>query len=392
MSVPPVPVRVSRCPDYAPENVFEAVEKMLSGLEPLPLPPGARVLLKPNCLSAHHGPDQPVNTRMEVVEAVGRYLLNRHKVHLLIADSGGLGSYGKSQRAFALMGLDRAADTLGAELVNLEKLGVMDIHNPRGKLLPRFKATALLDRIDVIINLPKLKTHILTGITGAIKNYLGLLPGSLKRSVHLIAPTGPAMAQALTDIMSGIKMKVPLALHIMDGIMAMEGTGPTHGQARPVNRLLASTDPVALDVVAAFIMGFEPARVPTIVQAAEAGLGMADPSRIELLGTSWQDLPIPGFKHPFTRTREWAERIIPTWLIGRAFDWLYEAKPKIKKDQCQKCGLCVQACPAQALNLTDPGLTINQQLCIECYCCLEHCPYEGLWVPRGLWDRIKRGR
>ena len=265
-----------------------------------------------------------------MIEAVGQYLQHHYQVNLLIADSGGLGSYGKTKRAYALMGLEMAASRLKAELVNLEEFGLIEIENPQGKIYSRFKATALLDQIDVIVNLPKLKTHILTGITGAIKNFLGLLPGSLKRDVHVTAPNGPVMAQALVDIWGGIKAKVPRILNLMDGVIAMEGAGPTHGQARAVGRLLASTDPVALDVAAAIIMGFYPAKIHSNILGAEAGLGTADPAAIELLGTGWPELPVPGFKHPFTRTREWAETIIPAWLIGKAFDWLYEAKPRIR--------------------------------------------------------------
>ena len=383
------PVAVSRCPDYQPGTIARGIGKILSALEPLPFSKDARVLLKPNCLSAHYGPERPINTRAEIVEAVGEYLLNQHQVRLIIADSGGMGSYGKTKRAYALMGLDRVAARLGAELVNLEELGLIEIQSPGGKILPAFKATALLERIDVVVNLPKLKTHMLTGITGAVKNTLGLLPGSLKRAVHVSAPTGTTMSQALVDIFRGIHNKSPMVLHVMDGVVAMEGLGPSKGQARHAGRLLASTDPVALDVIAAAVMKFDPLKVITIVQAVQAGLGTADPARIELLGAGWKDLPVPGFKHPFTRTREWAERIVPTRLIGRAFDFLYEARPKVRNAQCQKCGLCLQACPAQALKLTDEGLILDQRLCIECYCCLEHCPHEGLWVPRGLLDRFR---
>jgi uncharacterized protein (DUF362 family)/ferredoxin len=385
-------VTVRRCLDYTLTNLSRAVQEILADLEPLPLPQGARVLLKPNCLSAHHGPDQPINTRVEVVVAVGQYLRRHHQVALLIADSGGMGSYGKSKRAYALMGLDRAAEQLGAELVNLEELGLIELTNPTGKILTRFKATALLDRIDAIVNLPKLKTHILTAMSGAIKNYLGFLPGSLKRAVHVTAPSGPIMAQALVDIMSGIKAKIPLSLHVMDGIIAMEGAGPTHGHPKETRWLMASTDPVALDVTAAIIMSFDPKKIPTIIQAGEAGLGIADPSKIELHGAAWEELPIPGFQHPFTRAREWIERIVPQALIGRAFDWVYEAKPKVRSELCQKCNLCIQACPAQALKVTEQGLQLDSKLCIECYCCLEHCPHEGLWVPRGIIDRIQGRR
>lgn len=390
MAKPLSRVAVGRCPDYQPETLAQGIEKILSALEPLAFPENARVLLKPNCLSAHHGPDRPINTRAEIVEAVGHYLLQHHRLRLVIADSGGMGSYGRTKRGYALMGLDRVALRLGAELVNLEELGLIELQSPARKNLPPFKATALLDRMDAVVNLPKLKTHVLTGITGAVKNALGLLPGSLKRAVHVTAPTGIAMSQALVDIFQGIHHKAPLVLHVMDGVVAMEGLGPSNGHSRQTGWLLASTDPVALDVTAAVVMGFNPDKIPTIIQAAQAGLGVADPAGIELLGAGWKDLPVHSFKHTYTRTREWAERIIPTRLIGRAFDLLYEAKPRVRKGLCRECGLCVQACPVEALKLTEEGLTLNQGLCIECYCCLEHCPQEGLWVPRGLLDRFRR--
>jgi uncharacterized protein (DUF362 family)/ferredoxin len=383
-------VSIKRCPDYLPDTVHRAMEKILSELQPLPLHPGDRVLLKPNCLSAHHGPDRAVNTRAEIVEAVGRFLLNHYQVKILIADSGGMGSYGKTKRTYALMGLDRVAAELQADLINLETLDLCECHNPEGRIMTSFKATALIEQVEAIVNIPKLKTHILTGITGAIKNTLGFLPGSLKRAVHVAAPTGSAMGQALVDIYGGIRRKVPLVLHVMDGVTAMEGMGPSNGKARHTGWLLASPDPVALDAAGAAIMGFQSSNIQTILKAAEAGLGFSDRSRINLIGADWQELPVPGFRHPFTRTREWAERLIPKAWLGRAFNRLNESKPKINSEGCLRCGQCLEACPARALRMTEEGLQLDRDLCIECYCCLEHCPHGGLWVSRGLWEKIKR--
>jgi len=383
-------VSIRRCPDYRSETIQGLMENILSELGPLPLRSGDRVLLKPNCLSAHHGHDQPVNTRAEIVEAVGRYILNHYPVKLMIADSGGMGSYGKTKRVYALMGLDRLAGNLGADLINLEDFGLCECHNPEGRIITDFKATALLEQVEAIVNIPKLKTHILTGITGAVKNVLGLLPGSLKRDVHVAAPTGGAMAQALVDIYGGIKRKVPLVLHVLDGITAMEGMGPSKGKAHQAGRLLASKDPVALDAVGATIMGFQPARLKIIARSAAAGFGVFDKPRINLNGASWEELPVSGFRHPFTRTREWVERFIPKAWLGLALDRLNEAKPTIRAEGCLRCGQCLEACPARALQLTDQGLQLNRDLCIECYCCLEHCPHDGLWVHRGLWEKFKR--
>ncbi len=380
-------VRLVRCPDYDSGRMAEAVDRCLSALEPFPFFPGARILLKPNCLSADHGPDRPVNTRPEVIEAVGRYLVDRYRVKLVLADSGGMGSYGKTRRIYTFMGLEGIARRLEARLVNLEAMDLIDLSHPEGMVLKGFKATSLLAEIDFLVNLPKMKTHLLTGITGSIKNYLGLLPGSLKRAVHVAAPSGPSMAQALVDICKAVNQKVPTVFNLMDGIQAMEGMGPSRGQARQVGLILASKDPVALDTVAAWVMGFVPLRLPLLQAAEKAGLGRARPEAISLIGASWEDLPVPGFRHPFTRTREWVERMVPDRWLGKAYEWLQEAKPRVRKERCQGCGICVQACPAGAMTLIEGGLRIDRRLCIECYCCLEHCPSAGLWVPRGFKDR-----
>jgi NAD-dependent dihydropyrimidine dehydrogenase PreA subunit len=216
-----------------------------------------------------------------------------------------------------------------------------------------------------------------------------LLPGSLKRAVHVSAPSGALMAQALVDIFSGINQKIPRAIHLIDGIMAMEGAGPSQGQARAAGWLLASTDPVALDAAAAVVMGFDPAKVPLIALSAESKLGTADCLNIDLEGAAWEELRVPDFKHPLTRAREWIEGLVPASWIGGILNRLQEAKPKIHPESCQRCGLCVQACPAQALYLSEHGLHFDRRLCIECYCCLEHCPHEALTVQRGLMNRLR---
>jgi uncharacterized protein (DUF362 family)/Pyruvate/2-oxoacid:ferredoxin oxidoreductase delta subunit len=381
-------VSLSRCRDYQQAHIDRAVNEVLSSLPALPLKKGDRVLLKPNCLSSHHGPEKPVNTRPEVVEGVGRYLKDAYGVELLIADSGGMGSYGRTRRTYALLGLEALAGRLEARLVNLEEQGFISIKSPGGKIVPVFKATSLLNEIEAIVNLPKLKTHLLTGITGAVKNSLGLLPGSLKRDVHRRALTGSAMAQALVDIYRGLNSRVPFVLQVMDGIMAMEGAGPVQGPSRSVGWILASTDPVAMDCASAAIMGFRPGRIATITLAAAAGLGEADPAAIKLQGAAWEELPVPGFKRPFSQVREWLGRMLPPKLTGRALDWLTEARPRLNPGGCRLCGLCVQACPAEALHLEGENIVLTKSQCIECYCCLEHCPGEGLWIPRGLKEKV----
>ncbi len=377
-------VVLSRCMSYGVNEVERAVQDILSELEPLPLKPGSRVLLKPNLLSSSKGPDHPVNTRTEVVLACGRYLRHHYGSRLVIADSGGIGSYGRVEQTYRLMGVREVAEELAADLVNLETLGLTDFESPVGKVLKRFRATALLKDIDAIVNLPKLKTHLLTGLTGAVKNCLGLLPGSLKRDVHVVAPTGPTLAEALVDIYATI---TPV-LHIMDAVIAMEGPGPSKGQARHVGWLLGAKDGVALDLVASQVIGLKPQYVHTLRAAVEAGFGSLDKNDVELIGADWSDITVRGFRPPYSRTMSALFRLTPTRLTGRLLDWFSEAKPRIQEESCESCGLCVAACPAKALTLEGKRLNLDTRRCIECYCCLEHCPSEGLRPPKGFLDRL----
>ena len=381
-------VALARCRGYDPPGLNRAIAQLLETLEPLDLPRGGRILLKPNCLSCHDGPDRPVNTRAEVVEAVGRYLIENHQARLVIADSGGLGSYGRSRKAYEIMGLDRVAQELGAELVNLERTGLMEIHSPRGAVLKTFQATALLDEVAAVVNLPKMKTHLLTGMTGAIKNNLGLLPGSLKRAVHVTAPSGEAMSSALVDIYSGISAKVGFSFHLMDAVTAMEGHGPAQGSPKQTGVLLASPDGVALDTAASRIMGFNPNNVATTRLAHEAGLGRMAPGEVRLPGAEEALAEVGKFRLPFTGVQRLAARILPRRFSGWALDFLKEARPRPVKGACQRCGLCVEVCPVGALTLERAGPVVSKKLCIECYCCLEHCPAEGLRLPRNMRERI----
>ena len=379
-----------RCSSYDQAEVTAAVQEALSRLEPLDLPAGGRILLKPNCLSSAGGPEAAVNTRAEVVEAVGRYLQRNHTSNLIIADSGGMDSYDQTKQTYENMGFDKVAEGLGADLGNLEAGGLIWKESPVGQVLPRFQATALVDQVEAIVNLPKLKTHLLTGMTGAVKNCLGLLPAGLKRSVHTAAPTGTLMSQALVDIYAAIAPQ----LHLMDAVVAMEGAGPSAGQPRQAGWLLASHDGVALDYVAAHMAGFDPARLVIIASAAQAGLGRASREEIKLVGADWEELILPGFKLPTSRQMNYLSQIAPRGPLGWLVDWITEAKPRPIPQNCKACGICVDACPAVALSLEDDILSLDRDRCIECYCCLEHCPSKAFWVPRSLTDRIfgRRGQ
>ena len=141
-------------------------------------------------------------------------------------------------------------------------------------------AKAVMDN-DVIVSLPKLKTHAFEKFTGAVKNQFGCIPGVRKGEYHIKLPDAEQFARMLVDL-NGL---VGPALYIMDGIMAMEGNGPRGGKPRRMNILLFSADPIALDATVCRLLGLDPEYVPTIAAGAEAGYGTHAESGIELRGT-----------------------------------------------------------------------------------------------------------
>ena len=171
-----------------------------------------------------------------------------------------------------------AAAACGAE-VNEDQSGVQVSH-PEGVLLHRLDLLRVATEVDVIINLPKLKTHNLTGLTLGVKNLFGLVPGAIKIGYHAKLQDRERFAQALLDIYTYDRP----ALTLMDAVVGMEGNGPTGGTPRPIGALVASADTLACDTVCAALVGLDPLRVLTTEVAARRGLCSGRLEDVELVG------------------------------------------------------------------------------------------------------------
>ena len=183
--------------------------------------------------------------------------------------------------------LKQAADEMGVRLADFDE-GKTVVHKT-ALLNKRFViARGVLDS-DGVVSLPKLKTHGLTRLTGAVKNQFGCIPGTLKSQFHLKMPDPYEFATMLVDINTFIRPR----LYIMDGIIAMEGNGPRNGTPRSLNVILFSSDPVALDAVAARIIDLNPEFVPTSQPGEKSGLGTYHSGGIELAGDDIEAL-LPG--------------------------------------------------------------------------------------------------
>ncbi|MHA1269961.1 MAG: DUF362 domain-containing protein [Candidatus Helarchaeota archaeon] len=227
---------------------------------------------------------------------------------------------------------------------------------------------------DVVINIPKWKTHFLTKFTGGVKNYWGVQVGKSKTQAHSYADTPNKFSMVLTDLYSYIRKIDKDNLIIMDAIDIMHGNGgPSYGYMKHLGLILVSNNSVAIDSVAVSIGGLNPFDVPTLKYCHQRELGCADLNQIEVLGEKIEDVK--------------TNLNFPISTIGNTlgfFQPLYTKAtkkiPRIKRYKCVKCGTCVNLCPTNSIKLNNITKypEFNRSTCINCLCCAEGCPEHAI--------------
>jgi ferredoxin len=277
-----------------------------------------------------------------------------------------------------------AADRQGVPQADFET--GEDVVFPGGAQNKRFHIARSALSAGFIVNLPKLKTHGLTGMTGALKNMFGVIPGNRKAEFHLRHPDPVSFSRMLVDL--NALMKAPLA--VMDAVQAMEGNGPSGGKIVEVGLLIVSRDPVAMDAVACRIMGMDPMSLPLIALAEKAGLGAALEDRIELRGAGSR----PARRRAFERAGRSPGSAVPPFLL-RFAKRIAVARPVIDPGRCARCGQCIKACPSKPPGLGRQDSTgvprYNYGACIRCYCCQEICPEGAISLKTPLLGRALTG-
>lgn len=353
-------VAVVKCNSYEQKKVDKAVEKALYLIN-LDLSKFKRkkVLIKPNVVGCFPKKQTATTTNPALVEAVCK-ILKKNKCKIFVGDS----PFMTPEASFKASGLDRIAKKYG-KLVIFEQDKLVNINDKKAKVLKKFKIAKTIRDVDLVINMPKLKTHILTKYTGAIKNLYGLIPGGMKQKTHLKARGDKKFSNVLVDIYQNVKPK----LTIMDGIIGMEGEGPTSGQPIKSGLILASKNGVALDIAACKIIGLNPKAVYTIKFAIKRKI--YPKFKFELVGI--KKLPLIEFKKPPKSKR----RNIQSLLNKR-----FREKPiLVDEKKCVKCGTCAKKCPGRAITLK-PYPVFDREKCIRCFCCIEICPQDALSLGR----------
>jgi uncharacterized protein (DUF362 family)/Pyruvate/2-oxoacid:ferredoxin oxidoreductase delta subunit len=362
-------VYIARCPDYEPRNVEAALQASLQALlggQPL-LRPGQRVILKANLLQAQP-PEKAITTHPTLVAAVAKWVRNAGAIPIIADSPGGLFNTRVLRQVYDATGMTAAAAESGA-ILNYD-VGTRRVSCPAGRATKTLDALRAVVEADAIISLPKLKTHGLVQFTGATKNLFGTVPGIIKTTYHARFPMADSFSAMLIDILTYYKP----VLTIMDAVVGMEGDGPSAGNPRHIGLLLASTDGVALDVVATSLIGMSPWDVPPLAAAARRGLTTGRVEDIEILGSSLEAVRVAGFQKPRTGGRH--VRMVPHWVPNWITNQLL-ANPQAG-DKCIACGVCVQNCPVQAITIVNGRARTDLKRCIHCYCCHELCPEDAV--------------
>lgn len=365
-------VAIVRCQDYDQGRVDAAVEEavgLLGGMKRF-VKPGQRVLLKVNLLRASD-PSEGIVTHPSVVRALVP-LVRRAGGHIVIGDSpGGTFSPSVLRRAYRKSGLLSLAEEMDVEL-NYD-VGETRLSFPEGGLLKALDVADFALSADVIISLPKLKTHAFMVLTGAIKVMFGIVPGLTKAGYHAKLLTKERFAEMLLDVLRF----APPALSIMDGVVGMEGDGPSAGDLRHLDVIMASSDSVALDMAAAHMLGIDPREVPVLAAAMRRGLDSGRLEDLQLLGVEWEELRVPDFRLPIGG-REITS--LPGFIL-RLMTRTLIVSPQAN-GRCVGCGICAENCPVQAITIEDRTARMDWDACIRCYCCHELCPERAIDLKR----------
>lgn len=364
-------VSIVRVENYELSELIPTLRKalgLIGGMESV-VKPGKRVFVKINHLSPPSPAERGIVTHPVFVEAVLALLKECGAVVTVgddIEEDDGDG--------FKVSGFRQMCERQKVRLINLREDGFIE-KECDGRILKRVFISRTVAEADVILNLPKFKTHSLATFTGGVKNMYGIIPIGLRRRFHGDYIKVDDFCQALVDIYSLAKPQ----LTIMDGIMAMEGEGPGSGQLRKLGLILASKDTVALDAVASQIIGLKPAEVLTTMFAGERGLGISDPLKIEIMGENLNSVLVPDFKLPANFSRVAINRA-PKGFVKYAIGQI-SPRPRVNKKNCTVCEQCVKACPTGAVALIGDKAKIDDKKCIRCMCCHEVCRFDAI-VPR----------
>ena len=379
-------VYAASCPDYEQaEACIRALVEQMGGMGRF-VRPGERIVLKANLLRAAP-PESAICTHPAVVEAVAKLVKEAGGTPVICDSPGGaLHKEAVLRSLYEKTGMAAAAAAAGAELSMDSSTRTVSL--PEGKVLRQAEIITPVAEADGVIDLCKMKTHVLMSMTGAVKNLFGVIPGLSKVGYHATHPDHATFADVLLDLTGYVKPR----LSLMDGILAMEGDGPgSSGTPRQAGLLLASANPLALDTAAGAIMNLPRQDNPVLLAAERRGLTPCRMEDVELIGGTVEELRMADYKFPASTKSNLMDFLGP---LARPAERLCKKAlsqtPRIDGAKCVGCGICAKSCPGQAIAMTAPGkkARISQNACIHCYCCHELCPQKAVELHQSWLGRL----
>ncbi|MCF7944123.1 MAG: DUF362 domain-containing protein [Spirochaetia bacterium] len=374
-------VYIYRCSSYAENELNTVLNSVFASIEK-DLPSdfsfrSKRVLIKPNILS-DAPPQKAVTTHPLVIKGLIREVQERGGI-AYVGDSPAIHT---SHFNASVCGIQDVCRETGAKWLDFTEGTQKYSLSPEDKDTDgkkRVVLTSHVSEMDIIISAAKMKTHQLMGMTGAVKNLFGLMPGLQKSPYHLKYPTKNQFGNFLVDIYSAL----PRTIAVMDAITAMEGPGPNNGYPKGVGIILGSADPTALDAAASDIMGYSPMEISTIPAAVRRNL-----TKFKQYG----DISFPHLSPDEVRPKDFLlirdkgrakSSIVIDFFLSKLAGPLYRKRkhgPVIKPESCISCGKCAAICPAAAIIKGEKSFSIDLGTCIRCYCCHEVCPADAISI------------
>jgi len=355
------------CSEYDIDKILPLLEEIYTQTQGPELA-GKTVLLKPNILFDEN-PNKAVTTHPVFIEAVIRFLQSRKTGKIFVGDAPAIHTASfKPLKS----GIFQVCEKTGAEWVYFGKENA-SLSLPSGKT----PITSIVNEVDYFFSLPKLKTHELMGYTGAIKNSFGLIPNLHKAKQHAFHRNSRSMASFLVDLNESITPD----FIFMDAILAMEGPGPGNGHPFPLHLLLGSTNPLAIDIIATKIIGYNPLHIETNMEGLKRKKWLASIEDIVVEGSDIEQ----HIRKDFKIIRKVSLGKMSFGIVLRRIPLLrrLERKPVFFKQRCTGCKACVNICPVQALHIVPKNpkkVILESKKCIRCFCCHEVCPSNAIEI------------
>ncbi len=349
------------CSSYQASELDNAVARLLGKYDFS----GKKVLIKPNWLS-YRRPEDLSSVHPQLLIAVTEYIHRHQASYIAIRESPGTQNIHDLVRQ---MRLEEQLSPYHAEISPFQHFNIVP-GTPESKFR-RLELAVDYQDFDLMLNLAKVKTHMMMTTTLAVKNLFGLVNSSERLAWHLnIGKNYDDFADMLLDIYLAVRP----AINLIDGVQCMEGNGPAHGTPKAGNFLAVCNDALALDAaLCKEVLQLQGNACPILKRAAErhlipayvCGENMPAPIQLELP-------PLGGIQ---TLLNSAVPRKIQQFLQQSMVNY-----PAVDASRCRHCGLCVKVCPPHSLEMKKQLPKFHLSSCIRCYCCQEHCPVGAITV------------